>query len=167
MSPPHLVTQSPQLPFFVYGTLLPGQPNYYLWADPIRSEWVAVLPNGRLYDMAQMKLGHYPMLVEAQGEQVAGMLVEVEPVLYDEVLRTLDVLEDYRPQQPDESFYHRARRIVTLANGRQHVAWVYLGRPALVAGLEPIPGGNWKAYCATRKTEVEQWWAEGGRVPSY
>jgi gamma-glutamylcyclotransferase (GGCT)/AIG2-like uncharacterized protein YtfP len=160
--PPHLVTMSLQLPFFVYGTLLPGQPNYHLWAEVIRLEQPAVFPNGRLYDMALLNLGHYPMLVEEQGEQVAsggwqvvGTLVEVEPAYYNGVLKTLDILEDYRPGHPDKSYYRRAKRIVTLTNGRQHVAWAYLGRPSFVAGLEPIPGGNWNVYCANRKAEVD------------
>jgi gamma-glutamylcyclotransferase (GGCT)/AIG2-like uncharacterized protein YtfP len=155
-----------QLPFFVYGTLLPGQPNYRLWAEVIRLEQPAVYPNGRLYDMALLNLGHYPMLVEEQGDKVVGALVEVEPAYYEDVLRTLDVLEDYRPGHPDESYYRRAKRMVTLTNGRQRVAWVYLGRPAFVAGLEPIPGGNWKVHCAGRKAEVDRWWAAGGYVPS-
>jgi gamma-glutamylcyclotransferase (GGCT)/AIG2-like uncharacterized protein YtfP len=159
---------SPQLPFFVYGTLLPGQPNYHLWAGAIRAEQPATLPNGRLYDMAQLNLGHYPMLVEEVTDrwQVMGMVVDVESLYYETVLRTLDMLEDFRPTQPDESFYRRARRVVTLANGEQRVAWVYIGRPVTVAGLEPIPGGNWRAYCAARRDKVEQWWAAGGRVPS-
>lgn len=166
---------SPQLPFFVYGTLLPGQPNYHLWAKAIRTEEPAILPGGRLYDMAQLGLGQYPMVVEevqvgdeyiVGGKwQVVGVLVEVEAAYYETVLRTLDVLEDYRPLQPEQSFYRRVRRIVTLHNGRQRVAWVYVGRAAIVAGLEPIRGGNWKAYCASRQAEVNRWWAAGGRVP--
>jgi gamma-glutamylcyclotransferase (GGCT)/AIG2-like uncharacterized protein YtfP len=161
------LSSSSQLPFFVYGTLLPGQPNYHLWGGAIRSERAAFLPNSRLYDMALLNLGHYPMLVEEQGKQVVvGMLVEVEPGFFDAVLRTLDLLEDYRPGRPNESYYHRAKRIIASTNGHQHVAWVYLGRPGLVVGLEPIPGGNWKAYCANRKAEVDGWWSAGGRVPS-
>lgn len=161
---------SPQLPFFVYGTLLPGQPNYHLWAKAIHTEEPAILPGGRLYDMAQLGLGQYPMVVEevqvAGGRwQVIGVLVEVEASYYKAVLRTLDLLEDYRPLQPEQSFYHRVRRVVTLHNGRQRVAWVYIGRAVTVAGLEPIPGGNWKAYCANRQAEVNKWWMAGGRVP--
>ena len=30
-----------QLPFFVYGALLPGQPNHYLWRDGIRKQQAA------------------------------------------------------------------------------------------------------------------------------
>jgi gamma-glutamylcyclotransferase (GGCT)/AIG2-like uncharacterized protein YtfP len=162
---------SPQLPFFVYGTLLPGQPNYHLWAEAIRSEQPAFFPNGRLYDMTLLNLGHYPMLVEEQGEQAAsskwqvmGVVVETEPELYRTVLATLDILEDYRPDRSAGSFYRRVKRIVTLTSGRQVVAWAYLGRAAIVAGLVPIPEGNWKAYCANRKAEVDRWWAAGGRV---
>jgi gamma-glutamylcyclotransferase (GGCT)/AIG2-like uncharacterized protein YtfP len=35
-----------QLPFFVYGTLLPGQPNAHLWAGAVVAQEVRV-GNGR------------------------------------------------------------------------------------------------------------------------
>ena len=47
-----------QLPFFVYGTLLPGQPNDDLWGDGIAQVETAVLDDSHIYDM-----GYYPMLV--------------------------------------------------------------------------------------------------------
>jgi gamma-glutamylcyclotransferase (GGCT)/AIG2-like uncharacterized protein YtfP len=183
------------LPFFVYGTLLPGQPNYPLWAAAIRSEQPATLPNGRLYDMAQLGLGHYPLLVEDMGNSrddgrsaanqaltfpspparqgntvvgvVVGVMVEIGSLHYQTVLRTLDRLEGYRPERAEESFYRRVPRLVRLASGGQEVAWVYLGRAANVAGLEAIEGGDWKAYCASKQAEVARWWAEGGRVSEY
>jgi gamma-glutamylcyclotransferase (GGCT)/AIG2-like uncharacterized protein YtfP len=95
-----------------------------------------------------------------------GVLVEVEARFYGTVLRALDSLEGYRPTDPNESFYHRARRLVTLTSGEQRVAWVYLGRQALVAGLHPIASGHWKAYCMDKQAEVAGWWAAGGRVPA-
>ncbi len=50
------------LPFFVYGTLLPGQPNDELWADSIIKIEAAFLDNSHIYDM-----GYYPMLVAQSG----------------------------------------------------------------------------------------------------
>ena len=58
------------LPFFVYGTLLPGQPNAHLWGDGIVAQQNATLANGRLYD-----LGAFPMLVEEGEEKVVGWFV--------------------------------------------------------------------------------------------
>ena len=51
-----------RLPFFVYGTLIPDQPNYYLWKDSIVSTKDGLIKNYQLFDM-----GHYPMIVESKG----------------------------------------------------------------------------------------------------
>ena len=45
-------------PFFVYGTLLPGQPNYYLLEYAITHSAQAIIYDCQLYDM-----GPYPMMV--------------------------------------------------------------------------------------------------------
>ncbi len=68
-----------RLPFFVYGTLLPGQPNYDLWSDSIREKKPAIFRNGRLID-----LGFYPILFEGGDSPVSGMIVSVR----DEALST-------------------------------------------------------------------------------
>lgn len=62
-----------RLPFFVYGTLIPGQPNDHLWQGAIGSLEAAVFDNGRLYDM-----GFYPMLVEGRAGMVKGKLIRVD-----------------------------------------------------------------------------------------
>ena len=50
-----------KLPFFVYGTLIPDQPNYYLWKDSIVNTKKGFIKNHQLFDM-----GHYPMIVESE-----------------------------------------------------------------------------------------------------
>lgn len=132
-----------QRPFFVYGTLLPGQPNAYLWQGTAVLQQAAVLPNGRLYS-----LGHYPMLVEEPGEEVHGVVIDIEPTAYGRVLRLLDDLEGYTPGLPENSYYQRACRDVTLADGRTLRAWVYVGHAQLVYNRPLVPGGNWAAHVA-------------------
>ena len=62
-----------RLPFFVYGTLIPNQPNYYLWEKSVINTESGLLKNYQLFDM-----GHYPMIVESKGSNVEGILIEIK-----------------------------------------------------------------------------------------
>lgn len=141
-------------PIFVYGTLLPGQPNAYLWARAVLSQEPAVLENGRLYDM-----GFYPMLVETPGERVKGVALTLNPASYAAVLANLDELEGYNPQNPAQSAYRRECREVVLENGRRLHAWVYVGQPHHINGQMPVAGGDWAAYAAVKSREIADWWS--------
>lgn len=143
-----------RLPFFVYGTLLPGQANDYLWGESIEVREPAVFAGGRLYDM-----GAYPMLVESEdGGRVRGFLVSVHIAEYDQIIARLDVLEGYDPERPDESPYRRVRRRVQTAAGRSLAAWVYLGQAHSVTDRPAITSGDWASYAAG-KPEIAAWWA--------
>lgn len=128
-----------QFPFFVYGTLLPGQPNFDFWQGAIASLRVARFVGGDLYD-----LGWYPMLVVAPGGVVDGLLVAVEPARYEQVLWGLDFLEGHDPAEPETCDYRRELHIVSLSGGSPMVAWVFVGRVELVAG-RPRLATNWVA----------------------
>ncbi|MCA9939716.1 MAG: gamma-glutamylcyclotransferase [Anaerolineales bacterium] len=141
------------LPFFVYGTLLPGQPNAHLWGSAVSHMHPATLPNGRLFDM-----GSFPMLLMGNGRPVTGMLVEVIPEMYDPIIRSLDALEKYDPAQPQKSVYRRIPQPIQTAPKQQTVAWVYVGSEVYVAGKPEIPGGDWSTYVASRLPDVQNWW---------
>jgi len=143
------------LSLFVYGTLLPGQPNAYLWEGTAVSQQPAVLPNGRLYDM-----GHYPMLIEEGEDAVQGMVLTIHPTSYAGVLTALDELEGYDPSNPDVCAYVRMSREVTVEDGRTLQAWVYIGQARFVDGRPPIPHGDWVAYAASKSTELDDWWQD-------
>lgn len=135
-----------QLPFFVYGTLLPGEANYYLWSQAIVDLRPAVMRGAWLYD-----LGEFPMLVDAPDGEARGMLVYVRPSSYRAALWLLDQLEGVNLSgwlrgQSGEPGFQRVRRIAQPWGVAPTVAWVYVGSPAVVAGLSPI-GPDWKAYC--------------------
>ncbi|MCA9867514.1 MAG: gamma-glutamylcyclotransferase [Anaerolineae bacterium] len=127
------------LPFFVYGTLLPGERNFGLWREAIADMRPAVLGRARLYD-----LGHFPMALDHLQGEVRGMVAWVRPSSYAVALSLLDQLEGVTWPWGNLG-YRRARRIVRLTGGSSLVAWVYLGREAVVAGLEPIVV-DWKRY---------------------
>jgi gamma-glutamylcyclotransferase (GGCT)/AIG2-like uncharacterized protein YtfP len=133
-------SHSVHLPFFVYGTLLPGQPNHALWRDAIHSFRPALLLRARLYD-----LGCYPMLVDAPAGEVRGLAVTIRPSSYAAAVALLDQLEGIGSTLPGSPHYRRTRRVVRLADGQSTVAWVYVGTHASVAGLKPI-GPDWKAH---------------------
>ncbi len=141
-----------RLPFFVYGTLLPGQPNAGMLLPAAAKSEPAIFPNGRLFD-----LGPFPMLLEGAGGPVHGLLVTVRPGSYEPVLRLLDALERFDPHAPADSPYRRLARPVIVGEHRVR-AWVYLGRKALVAGRPIVPSGSWADHVAGRVDRVQHWW---------
>jgi gamma-glutamylcyclotransferase (GGCT)/AIG2-like uncharacterized protein YtfP len=143
-----------QLPFFVYGTLLPGQPNYPLWSAAIARARPAVFPNGQLYD-----LGGYPMLIEAGAGQVQGLVVDIHRDHYPAILQRLDILEGIRPgRTPVDAPYRRAGRIVRVDEGKNVESWVYLGHAGYVSGRALITGGNWQQHTQSRREQIEFFW---------
>ncbi|WP_307791320.1 gamma-glutamylcyclotransferase family protein [Streptomyces actuosus] len=136
--------QPPQLPFFVYGTLRPGEPHHAtLLSGRTRREEPGRLPGAVLYDGPG-----YPYAVEDPGGVVTGELVTAEPEDYGELLTKLDRLEEFRPGDPLRSLYERVERhVVRDADGTSVRAWVYLAAPTVAARLRargrPIEGGDW------------------------
>ncbi|MFI2199893.1 gamma-glutamylcyclotransferase family protein [Streptomyces sp. NPDC020192] len=130
------------LPFFVYGTLRPGEPNHdlYLRGRTIAEE-PARLPNAALYDGPG-----YPYAVERPGGEIRGELVTARPESYDDLLAALDRLEEYTPGDP-RNLYERLARHVIRADGSSVPAWVYLAAPRIAAGLHAtgarIESGDW------------------------
>jgi gamma-glutamylcyclotransferase (GGCT)/AIG2-like uncharacterized protein YtfP len=134
-----------RLPFFVYGTLLPGQPNAVLWRELAVNVEKAQMSNGRLHDM-----GGYPMLVEAGTESVKGQLITLAPDFYPVVMARLDLLEGFDPVRQNTIGYRRVVREVYVENGRTCPAWVYVGQLDLVNGRVLIPNGDWVTYIAQK-----------------
>ncbi|MGW0820081.1 gamma-glutamylcyclotransferase family protein [Streptomyces sp. NPDC002845] len=131
------------LPFFVYGTLRPGEHNHdFFLRGRTESEEPAVMRGLVLYDGPG-----YPYAVEEPGGVVAGEVVTARPGAYDELLRALDHLENYAPGDPC-NLYERVAREVTRADGTAVRAWVYVAAPAVAARLRArgklIEGGDWR-----------------------
>jgi gamma-glutamylcyclotransferase (GGCT)/AIG2-like uncharacterized protein YtfP len=132
-----------RLPFFVYGTLRPGESNHGVYLrDSVATEEPARLAGAVLYEGPG-----YPYLVEApEGGAVRGELVTALPSAYERLLADLDVLECYTPGDP-RNLYERVVREVTLPGGAAARAWVYVAAPRVEAALRAsglvIEGGNW------------------------
>ncbi|MFD9863027.1 gamma-glutamylcyclotransferase family protein [Streptomyces alboflavus] len=131
------------LPFFVYGTLRPGERNHAAHlAGRITSPTPAHLPDTALYDGPG-----YPYAVETPAAgPVHGDLVTPLPTAYAAVRAALDRLEDYAPGDP-HNLYERVAREVRCADGVWRRAWVYVAGERLAEGLRAtgtlLPEGSW------------------------
>lgn len=141
------------LPFFVYGTLLPDQPNYDLWQPAIQSSQPATFHNGRLLD-----LGHYPMLVETKEGLVHGQVITIQPAAYKVILNRLDHLEGYKPDNPEASEYLRKKRSVYLTDATAVAVWVYIGQARYTDHLPIVTDGNWLKHIQHKQQNSDDWW---------
>ncbi|MEV0633842.1 gamma-glutamylcyclotransferase family protein [Streptomyces sp. NPDC050619] len=132
-----------RLPFFVYGTLRPGEPNHDLFLrGRTRSEEPARLTGAVLYDGPG-----YPYAVEEPGGTVSGELVTARPEMYAELLVALDRLEEYAPGDPRNLYERVEREVIRDADGTAVRAWVYVAAPSVAARLRArgklMEGGDW------------------------
>ncbi|MEU4994885.1 gamma-glutamylcyclotransferase family protein [Streptomyces sp. NPDC021622] len=139
-----------RLPFFVYGTLRPGERNH----DVHLRGRVAAEEPARLTGAVLYAGPGYPYLVEdPEAGPVRGELFTALPSAYDRLLAELDVLEDFVPGDP-RNLYDRVARDVTLLDGGTARAWVYVAAPRVAAGLRAsgavIGGGDWALFRAGR-----------------
>ncbi|MER7698517.1 MULTISPECIES: gamma-glutamylcyclotransferase family protein [unclassified Streptomyces] len=138
------------LPFFVYGTLLPGEPNHDLFLrGRAAEERPAVLPRALLYEGPG-----YPYAVEGHG-RVHGTLLVAAPGVYGELLGLLDQLEEFLGPGHPRNLYERVVREVELPGAGESGggapasvrAWVYLAAAAVTRSLRTggvlVPGGRW------------------------
>ncbi|WP_408648241.1 gamma-glutamylcyclotransferase family protein [Streptomyces gossypiisoli] len=133
------------LPFFVYGTLRPGEPNHDAFLrGRTRAEERGRLTGAVLYDGPG-----YPYAVEEPGGVVTGDLITPLPEAYDELLTALDRLEEYAPGNARNLYERVSREVVRDADGTTLRAWVYVAAPAVAARLRArgkrIEGGDWRA----------------------
>lgn len=134
---------SVRLPFFVYGTLRPGEINHDLFLrGRVRSEEPGRLTGAVLYDGPG-----YPYAVEETGGAVTGELVTPRPDAYAELLLALDELEEYTPADPRNLYERVAREVVRTADGTPVPAWVYVAAPPVATRLRThgklIESGDW------------------------
>ncbi|MFF2198346.1 gamma-glutamylcyclotransferase family protein [Streptomyces sp. NPDC058157] len=131
------------LPFFVYGTLRPGEANHRLFLyGRTTAEEPARLPGATLYEGPG-----YPYAVERAGSVIAGELITPAAGAYGELLDALDLLEEYEGPGSPGNVYDRVTREVVRGDGSRVRAWVYLAAAPLAARLSvsgrEIPGGDW------------------------
>lgn len=133
-------------PFFVYGTLKPGESNY----ERLLSGRTAAEIPARLEGAALYSNGAYPYLViapDADAEDVAhGYLIYPADAGYPAVLAELDHLEGYVEGRAGNEYERVAVQTLT-ADGPVE-AWVYVAGATPLARirrgeLQRIGGGVW------------------------
>ncbi|MEU4462446.1 gamma-glutamylcyclotransferase family protein [Streptomyces sp. NPDC024017] len=134
------------LPFFVYGTLRPGEVNHDLF---LRGRTRSEEP-GRLADAVLYEGPGYPYAVEEpDGGVISGELISALPEAYEGLLAELDRLEEYVPGDPRSLYVRVERKVVREADGAVVRAWVYVAAPAVATRLRArgraIAGGDWRA----------------------
>lgn len=137
------------LPFFVYGTLRPGECNHDLFLHGrTAAEEPARLPGAELYDGPG-----YPYAVESSRTRgasgVVGDLLTAAPGEYADLLTVLDRLEEYVSPGHPRNLYERVALDVLRPDGTAVRAWVYVAAPDVAGRLRAhgtaIPGGDWCA----------------------
>ncbi len=131
------------LPFFVYGTLRPGEVNHELFLrGRTASEEPATLQDAVLYDGPG-----YPYAVHRPGATIVGELITAAPGGYRALLAALDRLEEYEGPGRPGNVYDRIAREALRPDGTSVRAWVYLASPLIAGDLRArgteIPGGDW------------------------
>jgi len=118
---------------FVYGTLKHDQRNFLVIADDVLSHEEAFI-EGTMYD-----LGPYPGVVLNGENIVKGELMIVKNM--PDVIRRLDALEGYRPDDPKYCHYNRRTVDVAIDGGRKRVkAYTYeiIDRYGLAEERKPV-----------------------------
>ncbi|MGW0552916.1 gamma-glutamylcyclotransferase family protein [Streptomyces sp. NPDC002926] len=134
----------PELPFFVYGTLRPGECNHDLFLHGrTAAEEPALLAGAVLYEGP----GYPYALLDAGAGTVAGEVVTAAAGEYEELLAVLDRLEEYVAPGHPRNLYERVARDVVRPDGTAVRAWVYVAAPGparkLRASGTRIRGGDW------------------------
>jgi len=97
---------------------------------------------------ALFDVGLYPAAVPASDASVQGELHRMSDAAA--VLRELDEIEGFRPEQPDSSLYLRQETLVTLTDGRSELAWTYFYNAPL--GNAPrIESGDYLDYLRVKR----------------
>lgn len=138
--------RSGRLPFFVYGTLLPGERNHHLLSGRTVSWAPAVLPGALL-----LHGPGYPFAVADPGGAAAvrGEVATVAEEFYAEVLVELDRLEEYVPGDPANLYERVARNVRTPGGGGgETTAWVYVAAERIAHDLllsgSRVENGDWR-----------------------
>jgi gamma-glutamylcyclotransferase (GGCT)/AIG2-like uncharacterized protein YtfP len=135
-----------ELPFFVYGTLRPGEHNHDLFLHGrTAAEEPARLAGAVLYEGPG-----FPYAVEDPdgGGTVEGEVMTAAPGEYGELLAVLDHLEGYVAPGHPRNLYERMARDIVRPDGAAVRAWVYFAAADVARRLRAhgttVPGGNWR-----------------------
>ena len=137
----------------VYGTLRPGQGNYYNFLEGrTERERTVTLKGFRMY----AGMG-FPYIIQTDtDETIVADLIDLKAAEYDETVRGLDMLEGYRGPGKNN---HYDRILVTVedVDGTQVQAWIYVAHKSLhkqiAENLPVLAGGDWSKLEEMREAQ--------------
>ena len=127
----------------VYGTLRPGQSNYYNFLEGrTERERTVTLKGFRMY----AGLG-FPYVIQTDtDETIVADLIDLKADEYDETVRGLDMLEGYRGPGMN-NHYDRVLVTVEDVDGTEVQAWIYVAHKSVhrrvAEDLPVLAGGDW------------------------
>jgi gamma-glutamylcyclotransferase (GGCT)/AIG2-like uncharacterized protein YtfP len=126
---------------FVYGTLKPGEINYDRYCVGKVVQEKPAIAYGQLYHLS---LG-YPGMILGGGQVQGFLLTFADSAIFD----SLDELEDYNPNRPQEdNEYNRQKiEVYDLVGQSLGLAWVYFMTLEKVQDFQGvlIPSGCWSS----------------------
>ena len=133
-----------EYPVFVYGSLLTGLQNYPILVNAHAENPISMRP-ATLKGYKLLNLGYFPGMIKGEADDI----VKGEFYPNIKIIGHLDRLEGYLKNNPSNSFYNRILTDVTLNNGEQVKAYVYvLNHDPQNVGFSTIEGGDWRSVAS-------------------
>lgn len=111
--------------FFVYGTLMPGEPRWPA-LQPYAASWRRATTGGRMWDTGH---GYPAVRFQPGGDPVPGVVVDIVPDRLDEAIEAMDRIEAVG------ALYHRVD-VVTSAGPAMAYEWI-----GPTDGMAPLAAG--------------------------
>ena len=137
----------------VYGTLRPGQGNYYNFLEGrTERERTVTLKGFRMY----AGMG-FPYIIQTDtDETIVADLIDLKADSYDETVRGLDMLEGYRGPGMN-NHYDRVLVTVEDVDGTEVQAWIYVAHKSMhrqiAENLPVLAGGDWSKLEELREAQ--------------
>lgn len=137
----------------VYGTLRPGQSNYYNFLEGrTERERTVTLKGYRMY----AGMG-FPYVIQTDtDETIVADLIDLQADSYDETVRGLDMLEGYRGPGLN-NHYDRVLVTVEDVDGTEVQAWIYVAHKSMhrqiAENLPVLAGGDWSKLEEIREAQ--------------
>ena len=100
-------------PFFMYGTLRPGQTNCEAILGPHLKEAIPA----RLSGYKMLLTPSYPMAIPSKEDQITGDVIYVSEANFDSLLADMDELEGYLGDEDPNNLYTRVITHPTISEG--------------------------------------------------
>lgn len=149
------------LPFFVYGSLLPGLSNHRLLSQYNPTLREARFSGGQLFPCSPRRMPYPALVVDGNPEnEVVGMVAYIPEVDFLQALTDLDYLEGFFSAGDPNNLYDRIIGTVQTEDGEEEV-YLYVASKelqALMLGFPVVPDGDWKTWISSTARKAAKFW---------